>query len=809
MRSRNVQTIALRELRSYFDQATAYVLLVVFLVTNAFFFFRAVFFTGEATLRPMFDLLPWLLLFFVPAVTMRSLAEERATGTLELVLTQPITEIEFVLGKFFGVLGFLAVALAGTLGAWVAIEAGGEPFVGVMVAQYVGALLLSGSLVAIGLWTSSLTRNQITAFILGVAVIFLLTVFGLEVVLLGLPPVLAAAAERLGILTHFDSVTRGVIDLRDVVYFVTLTAAFLTLAYATLMRQKLSPRGRAYRALVAGTVGILGICLVVNLLGRHIRGRLDLTPGNAYTLSEASREILDGLDDIVTVRLFASRELPPQAGLVRRDIEDLLADYRAAAGANLQVIRHAPDQEGEARDEAARFGIPPIQFNVLGEEEFEVRQGYLGIALQYADQVETIPFVQRTEDLEYRLTSAIRRMTTPGRPTVAFLTGHDEPDIVGELSAAAERLRESYHVIAVNLSDEEELADTVRVLVVAGPRRALTAEEGRKIGEFLARGGSLLLLAQPVTVDPGSLFPTPLLLTQISALLRRYRVELPDGLAYDLRSNGRVTVPASAGLSFVVPYPLWVRGLPAASHVVVDRLSNVLLPWASPIEVVGADSSHVIPLLATSDFGGRLTGRMPLNPQMDWAAVVGEPEPQLLAAALLPPAAAPPSEVSAVVPARPDADGGAQAGREAGAEGAPAADREAAQQETPAPGDTGVELAPAAAAGAAAAPPPTGRIVLVGDADFATNRFAQASPDNLVFLQNAVDWLTQDEALIAIRAKSRTPPPLLYPSERIRDAAKWGSLIGVPLLFVLLGGARLLRRRRLHSLPWRPEEAQT
>lgn len=817
----NVLAVGRREFRSYFDQATAYILLVIFLATNYFFYFRSVLFTGQATLRPMFDLLPWLLLFFVPAITMRALAEERSTGTLELMLTQPITEIEFLLGKFLGVFGFLVVALAGTSGAVIALEMGGEPFWGVMLAQYIGALLLVASLVGIGLWASSLTRNQITAFILGVAVTFFLIVISLDVVLLGLPPILAAAAERLGILTHFDSVGRGVIDLRDVVYFATLAGAFLSLAYWSVQRQKLSRRGMAYRTLWAGTLGILGICIVVNLLGRHIRGRLDLTPGNAYTLSEASRSLLRGLDDLVTVRFFASRELPPQVGIVRRDIEDLLSDFRSVAGGNLQLIQYTPEGNNEARDEAARFGIPPIQFNVLGQEEFQVRQGYLGIALQYADQVETLPFIRQTEDLEYRLASAIRRITVQRRPTVGFLTGHGEPDMVGELSTVADRLRESYNVIAVNITeDEEAIPDSVRVLVLPGPQSALSAAEGRKLGEFLAVGGNMLIMAQPVTIDQTGLFPMPLPLPQIAALLAKYGVSLPDGLAYDLRSNGRVTVPTAAGLSFVIPYPLWVQALPATSHVIVDRLSSVMAPWTTPIEVVSGDSTNVIPLLATTEFGGKLTGRLPLNPQFDWNSVATDLSRQLIAVALTPPApgvlpaagASRPSANPVAGAAAPDAGAAALDAGE-GAAAAPARDGgEAAGQNAAGAGDQNASgaggdslaMRPAEQPGAETTPPPTGRIVLIGDTDFATTRFVQASPDNLLFVQNAVDWLAEDEALISIRTKSRTPPPLLYPSEAVRDAAKYGNLIGVPLLFVLLGTGRVLRRRRLQSQPYRP-----
>jgi len=743
--NRNVPVIAGREFRSFFDQATAYILMVVFLVANFFFFFRTVLVTAEATLRPMFELMPWLLLFFVPAVTMRALAEERSRGTLELVLAQPISSLEFLLGKFLGVMGFMAVALAGTLGAAIGLRLGGTPYFGAMVAQYVGALLLTGALVAIGLWASSLTRNQITAFIVALTSTFVLMAITMNVVLIGLPPILAVAATRLGLLTHFAAITRGVLDLRDVVYFLSVTVAFLGLAYLMIERGRLNLKARSWRTLRVGILGILLICVTVNLLGRHIRGRLDLTPGKAYTLSSTTRSVLGDLDDLVTIKFFSSRELPPQVDLVKRDVEDLLADYAAAGGDNLQLLRFTPSAaDPEAQAEAERMGIPSIQFNVLGQDEFQVKQGYLGIAIQYAEQTANVPFVRQTDDLEYRLTSAVLVLTNPARNTVGFLTGHGEAAIEGEASGLAETLRQNYKVTPVDITqDSAEIADSVRVLIVQGPQAPLSDAEGTKLRAFLASGGNMLLMMQQVTIDETQLFPNPQPHPVLDGLLADYGVGIPDGMVMDLRSSGRVTLPSSSGLSYVVPYPLWPLVLPASAHAMVEGLNGVLLPWASPVDLSAADTSMVTPLLATTEFGQHLTGFLPIDPQSDWNSIASDLRPQPVAAAILP---------------RPAGSTEESAG---------------------------------------------GRLVLVGDADFASNRFLGGEAGNILFLTNAVDWLAQDEALIQIRSKLRRSPPLLYASVGTRDAAKYGTLIGVPLLFVLIGALRLARRRRLQTMKYR------
>src|SRR2546422_3826839 len=218
----------------------------------------------------MFDLLPWVLLFLVPAVTMRALAEDARSGTLEVVLAQPINELELLLGKYVGQVLFLWLALAVTLAIPLGLALGTAPPLGIVVAQYVGAALLILGLGGVGVWASSVTRNQITAFILAVTVMFGLILVGLDPLLVGLPPRLGAIAASLGVLSHFSGLGRGVIDVRDAVYFVTLAALFLLLAYFALLRRKLTARGASLQRLRLGTVLLAAALVVVNLFGRHI-----------------------------------------------------------------------------------------------------------------------------------------------------------------------------------------------------------------------------------------------------------------------------------------------------------------------------------------------------------------------------------------------------------------------------------------------------------------------------------------------------------------------------------------------------------
>lgn len=235
----NALAIARRELRTYFHSPIAYVFLGAFLVVSAvllFFLFGGVFLEGKATMRRYFMAAPILFMFLAPAVTMGLIAEERKTRTLELLLTLPVKDGEVVLGKFLGALGLVAVGLFFTLffpASISAIVAEGFSFDwGPVVGGYLGLLLLSSSFLALGLWASALTQDQVVGFIVGV-VLCAAFVF-VDWLAFVVPDSFAALFTYLSADVHFDSIARGVIDSRDVVYFLSLTVVGLGLCTRTL-----------------------------------------------------------------------------------------------------------------------------------------------------------------------------------------------------------------------------------------------------------------------------------------------------------------------------------------------------------------------------------------------------------------------------------------------------------------------------------------------------------------------------------------------------------------------------------------------
>lgn len=235
---REARAVAKRELTGYFSTPVAYVFIVIFLaLSSALTFYVGGFFERrQASLETFFSFHPWLYLFLIPAVAMRLWAEERKSGTIELLMTMPLSTTSAVLGKFFAAWVFIAVALALTFPLWITVNVLGEPDNGVVVAGYIGSLLMAGAFLAIGSCMSALTRNQVVAFILAAAVCFLFTMAGLELVqnTVGalFPPGVADTVRSFSFLSHFGAISKGVIDGRDTVFFLSMITFWL---FATIV----------------------------------------------------------------------------------------------------------------------------------------------------------------------------------------------------------------------------------------------------------------------------------------------------------------------------------------------------------------------------------------------------------------------------------------------------------------------------------------------------------------------------------------------------------------------------------------------
>lgn len=239
-----VVIIMRRELSSYFSTPIAYVVLVIFLLMSGLFAFGfgQLYERGQADLAPFFNFMPWLYLFLIPAVSMRLWSEERKSGSIELLLTQPVTLWQAVMGKFLAAWAFVGIALALTFPLWITINYLGDPDNGAILAAYLGSLFVAGGFLAVGSLMSSLTRNQLVAFLLAGWFCFMFLLAGFPVVTDWLgswaPQWLVSAVASLSFLTHFENITKGVLDLRDVLYYALVTVFFLLASTVVLDARK-------------------------------------------------------------------------------------------------------------------------------------------------------------------------------------------------------------------------------------------------------------------------------------------------------------------------------------------------------------------------------------------------------------------------------------------------------------------------------------------------------------------------------------------------------------------------------------------
>jgi ABC-2 type transport system permease protein len=607
--------IAKKEIKNLFDQPTAYILLIIFTSLSYYFYFRTAFLTEEASLRPFFDMLPWIFMFFVPAVTMRALSVERREGTLELLLAQPINEFDVLTGKLLGNFGFLTAALFLTFTLPVTLLFGGKPDLGVIAAQYIGALLLLAAMVSVGTFASSLTENQTAAFIIAAIINFFLIVSGIEFITSALPSPVDLIFSKLSVLDHFQNISKGVIDLRDIIYFASVLFTFAGFTYFNFLRQKMNRRSTAYRNLKAGAVLIAAISITVNLFSGYINQKLDLTADKLYSLSPATRTIIRNLNDIVTVKFYASSKLPSYAELKSRDIKDMLGDIKSESGGNIKLQTIDPEKSEDSRFETQIAGIQPVNFNVMKQDEYQVKQGYLGMTINYANKKEVIPFVKDTDGLEYKIVSLIKKVTSSSQKKVAFLTGHQERNSSSDYAAFKSELSKQYKVEDFTIKPElKEISQDYKVIIIGGPQKWIREDEQKLLDKYMEKGGSVFFLMDGVSIDPQTSNVQRNMNGTMKTLLKYTGATVGSGLLYDLKSNE--SVPFSGGqVSYILPYPFWVRAQSVSKEAMAGDVDSIVMPWASPIKLDKKKTKGmtVKPLFATSRAAGKQDDNYNIN----------------------------------------------------------------------------------------------------------------------------------------------------------------------------------------------------
>ncbi len=451
----SIRSIAKKEFSTYFSSPVAFIFLGTFSAVCLFIFFwvEQFFARNIVDARPLFEWMPILLIFLSAALTMKMWSEERRMETLEFLFTMPVRTLHLVLGKFLACLGLVAIALVLTVGVPATVSFMGRLDWGPVLGAYTASLLLAAAYCSIGLYISSRNESQIASLILTTVICFLFYLPGS----LTLGSLVGHDwAEYLGLAAtgvRFESITRGILDLRDIYYYVSVVGVFLALNVFSLERLRWSRQGRktrhrAWRAVTA--LVMLNFVLANFWLHRGVTARVDLTEGRDYSISRATRDIIGQLQEPLLIRgYFSARTHPVLAPLVPR-IRDTIREIESISGGRVRAEFVDPREEPDLEEEAnQRYAIRPIPFRTADRYQTSLVNSYFDLLLQYGDKHEVLRFTDlieikagrtgtevRLRNLEYDLARGIKKVLYGFQDIGALFAGIDHPvDFRGYISS--------------------------------------------------------------------------------------------------------------------------------------------------------------------------------------------------------------------------------------------------------------------------------------------------------------------------------------------------------------------------------------
>ncbi len=444
---KQVLSITRKELDGYFGSPMALIFVGIFLLAVHFSFFwvSGFFGRGLADIRPLFQWMPVLLILLISTLTMRQWSEEQSTGTLEMLLTMPVRLSQLVIGKFLAVLALVCVALLLTLSLPITVLLLGPLDPGPAIGGYLAAVLMASSYIAIGLFVSSRTDNQIVSLLLTAILCGLFYLVGSPTITAFTNAGLSDFLRALGTGSRFESIERGVIDLRDLIYYGTLTLIFLALNILSLDSKRWSTglKLKDYRFnRRLGTALLIINLIVFNLwMARVSTARADLTQNGQYTLSPVTRDLMANLQEPLLIRGYFSQDTHPLLAPLIPTIRDMLEEYKIAAGDKLQLEFVDPIKTPSLEQEANQiYGIRPTPLQVNDRGKTSVVNAYFDILIRYGDQNTTLNLLNmidvrsngnapdiRLRNLEYDLTSNIKKAVFGFQSIDAVLASLKQP----------------------------------------------------------------------------------------------------------------------------------------------------------------------------------------------------------------------------------------------------------------------------------------------------------------------------------------------------------------------------------------------
>ncbi len=526
---------------------------------------------------------------------------------------------------------------------------------------------------------------------------------------------------------------------------------------------------------ISATVIVIIIALVINIFSAQLFARWDVTADKNYSLSSTTKQLLKDMPDVVNIKAYFTGNLPGYLVNANRDVRDLLGEIETSSSGNVLVTYLDPNKDEKIEQEARGLGIPTLQFNVVAKDQYQVTNGYLGIAILYGDNKEIIPLVQDTSSLEYDIAAAISKVTREDVPKIAFLKGRNAYTRDADLTQVAQLLERQYDVRDWDVQAGALAANDISALIIPGVREQLTKREQYVIDQFLMAGGAVLVLQEGTDINPVDL-SVKKLNTGIDELLAKWGVRFNKNLVLDVSSE--LAGFRTDTVQFFAPYPLWVKVPKAGFNPesgIVNKLENAVFTWVSSVEVLKerlTDKTTVVDLARTTAQAWTQDDAFELNPQQIEPPARPEDRQSFVLAAMLSGKFESMFTKDTIPGPPPD----------------PLLSKGGGAKTTPKPSADDIKKFSASTE--------TGRLIVVGDADFMVNDNLRRFQSNAIFFQNLVDALASDDKLTNIRSKAVTDRPIKDISDSAKNAIKWLNILGVSVLFTGYGLIRFARRRK-------------
>lgn len=561
-----------KELNGYFNSPIAYIILILFVGISGWFFVQDLFLGGQADIIGFVNIVPILFLLLIPGICMRLIAEERSRGTIEILATLPLTDQNVILGKWLSAFILIAIGILVTLIFPLIASFLGNLDWGVVVTSFIGLLLFALFFASIGTFASSIAQTQIVAFILGIFISFFFFIIGK--VLFIIPTGLVPLFNYLGIDSHLTNITRGILDSRDIVYFLSLSLLFIYGAFYFYTRIKERLLKTTQWSL------ILVIVILGNIILNRLFFRLDLTQGNIYSLTKASSKILRELPDNVVIKAYITSKLPFPYNTRAQYVTDLLNEYRQKSHGKIR-FEHIDPVSREQMMDAQRAGIIPLQFTEVKQGELGVKQGFMGLLFLFEDKREVIPVIEDLANLEYDITSRIKKLTEEKSKTIGFTTNHSEIELAENLRT---KISERYTIKEINLKDT--LPIICDAMIIAGPKNDFDTTETKKLLEYINNKGPIGIFLDRFNINLEFFLSFPLKLPNLDALLSKIGLNIEQGMVMD--RNNEVLVMRSQHGMFVmqnyIPYPYFPKITDLSkTHPITKDFEAIVLPFASPV----------------------------------------------------------------------------------------------------------------------------------------------------------------------------------------------------------------------------------